>query len=437
MNEVKINQLLLNSKIHCGLIFQISKFIFLLFAPFASSTEIIKGFNLVEGGGFIFDASINGRDKTPAQLAIDQAQRLGANHIILNVQASMKGPRANEVTAVIPPSGHRSQMQRIGRLISYIKAKNITVGLRTIFFVYGPDGEFPYVEKMPDGSYKVWWHGNIQPADPNRWFDSFKIYLDTYLTIARFNGVDEFTLGAELHSMTVGIHDDWPEHPYGFPGRWLALLRYARAKLGNHVRIMYDINFTDAVINMFGLPMPGGEFETWRYRLVDLANPRDPNENKIWQTLVSFWRELDAVGIDMYRSLASPQDVLPLEGNALVDLLKLRSNSFSVQMDTALREIAYTLGFEKNVIFKEIGFRSVEKGFIDPFNYALQGSVNVLHQAVAYQAIFESFWAPNWPWFKGLNFWQISLDPAHSGQADGGFSPVNKLLTESVIKKYW
>jgi hypothetical protein len=78
---------------------------------------------------------------------------------------------------------------------------------------------------------------------------------------------------------------------------------------------------------------------------------------------------------------------------------------------------------EKPVIFKELGFRSVELGFIDPFAYAGSGDVSIQHQAAAYEAYFRSFWEPNWSWFQGLNFWEISLDPSKEGPQDNGFSP--------------
>ncbi len=128
--------------------------------------------------------------------------------------------------------------------------------------------------------------------------------MEVYLTVAKLAKVEEFTIGAELYSMTVGIEDQWKEYPYGFPGRWLELLRYVRAKLPK-TRLMYDINFTDDSVNSGGLSASGGEFERWRYRLVDLAEPTNPEERKIWNDLVSFWTELDAVGLDIYRSLAS------------------------------------------------------------------------------------------------------------------------------------
>ncbi|MGZ3775210.1 MAG: glycoside hydrolase family 113 [Pseudobdellovibrionaceae bacterium] len=400
--------------------------------------KYVAGFNLTENSGFLYDAaSSDSAGKTNAQKAVDEAKDLGSNHVILNVRAQMIGPFSTEVIPVTLPAERSKEAIRIARLVKYVHSQGMTVGIRPIFFVVGPNGEFPYVEKKPDGSTKIWWHGNIQPRDPNRWFESFRVFLDVYINVAKLAKVDEFTIGAELYSMTVGIEDQWKEYPYGFPGRWLELLRYVRSKLPN-TRLMYDINFTDDSVNSGGgISASGGELERWRYRLVDLANPSNPEEYKIWNDLATFWKELDNVGLDIYRSLASKNQDLPSNSDDLAKQLKNRSDSYATQLDTALTAIEMTLDHHKDIIIKEIGFRSVDKGFIDPFSYAGTGNVNVNHQSSAYKAVFESFWKPQWPWFQGINFWEITVDPSKAGNQDNGFSPVGKKDTESVVKDYY
>ncbi|RZA09644.1 MAG: hypothetical protein EOP11_01075 [Proteobacteria bacterium] len=408
----------------------------LIFSVGAHAAEIVKGFNLTENESFPYDAAADGAPKLPAQIAVDEAKRLGANHIILNVRATMVGPYATELVPTTAPAERSNELKRMTRLVKYAKAQGLTVGIRPIFFVVGPAGEFPYATKQPDGSEKIWWHGNIQPSDPNRWFESFRVYLDSYITLAKFSKADEFTVGAELYSMTVGLEDQWKEYPYGFPGRWLELLRYVRGKLPN-TRLMYDINFTDDTVSGNGTSSLGGELERWRYRIVDLADRNDPVEKQVWTDLTTFWKELDAVGIDMYRSLTSRNQEVPESEEALVALLRQRTDSFATQMDTAFTQISLTLDNERPVIFKELGYRSVVKGFVDPFAYAGQGIVSVPHQAAAFQAMFSSFWEAKWPWFGGFNFWEIHVDASKAGEKDNGFSPVGKPATEAVLKKYW
>lgn len=416
-------------------------FTLLLAVPaIAQDRPLVRGMNLTQLGNFIYDAAPAGKPKTPAQVAVDQMYAMGVTHVVLNPQAKMFDPRGNDLFPDVPNSQRAQERARYKRLIDYIHSKGMTVGIRPIFFIVKPDGTFPYIETLPDGTSRTWWHGNIQPSDVNRWFESFKQFHDIYILIARLNKVAEYTIGAELYSMTVGLEDQWPENPYGFPGRWLSLLRYTRSKLGKNVRIMYDINFTDdTAVSSGDLTAMGGELERWRYRLVDLANPEDPEEFTVWQDLVNFWNELDAIGIDMYRSLASPTDILPSNYVELVSHLQIRSDEYASQIDLALAEIESVTEKMQYMIFKEVGYRSVNKGFINPFDYETGlGVYREDHQAAAFDALFRSFWEPRFPWFQGASFWDVSVSPTrNTGVGDTGFSPIGKPQTIEVLKKIY
>lgn len=405
----------------------------------AFAADPTGGFNLTEIGNFVYDAAESGQPKNPLQQNIDKLYDLGVRHLLLNPRAFMYGPRSNELVPVTKAADRNKERDRYTRLIKYIKSKGMTVGIRPIFFVVDANRN-PFREKLPDGTLKLWWHGNIQPADPNTWFESFKTYLDSYLLIAKLNKVEEFTIGAELYSMTVGIEDQWAAHPHGFPGRWLDLLRYARSRLAPNTRIMYDINFTDDKNSSSDLDTTGGEFERWRYRLVDLAEPADEAQYAIWKNLLDFWNGLDAIGIDMYRSLASRSDAIPTDSQALTTLLQRTSDRYASQIDNALAEIDFVSGKSKPIYLKEIGFRSIKNGFIEPFGWDAGGNgldFNEQHQAVAFDALLSSFWGANWPWLKGINFWDVSADPSKHGPKDKGFSPIGKPQTESVLKKWF
>lgn len=410
----------------------------LLFPLWSANANQVKGFNLTEDGTLEFSANADSEPKTEAQVAVDNAKALGANHIVLNVRAKMEGPRSVDLIPLTGTGSVAQEARKMNALIKYIQSQGMTTGLRPIFFVVGPNGEFPYTEVLADGSEKVWWHGNIQPEFPDRWFENFQLYLDRYLTIARLAKVEEFTIGAELYSMTVGIEDQWQEYPHGFPGRWNQLLKFVRAKLGPNVRIMYDINFTDDTDLSTDVSRSGGELERWRYRLVDLAESSDPEQQQIWQELVDFWNGLDAIGIDMYRSLGFSSDAIPPAYEDLVSLLSRRSLSYANQLDVTLLEISIYTGTEKPAILKEVGFRSVENAFVDPFTYATSlGELNIEHQAAGYESLFKGFWEPGFEWFDGFVFWDIPLTPGLHGSQDRGFSPVGKPETEAVIKKYF
>lgn len=403
-----------------------------------SAWGYVAGMNLSETDNLLYDAGRPGENKLPSQLAVDSLKALGFTHIILNPRAQMKDPYGSEIIPVIPAQNRRQERERYQRLMSYIHSVGMTVGIRPIFFLVRPDGAFPYVERLANGTLKTWWHGNIEPKDPDAWFESFKAYLDIYLLIAKLGKADDFTMGSELYSMTVGIEDQWKEYPHGFPGRWLALLKYVRSKLNPGTTVMYDINFTDDSNLQGGVGASGGELERWRYRLVDLAHPKDPMQNDIWKNLVQFWSELDFIGIDMYRSFATPNDVIPSDHGQLVDVLGLRANRFASQLDSTLVEIESVTNVHKKVIFKEVGFRSVEGGFINPFHYTTKGgNIRNDHQSAAYETFFRAFWAPRWDWFEGVVFWDVPIAPSPMGIADSSFSPLGKSETEGVLRDYF
>ena len=197
---------------------------------------------------------------------------------------------------------------------------------------------------------------------------------------------------------------------------------------------MYDINFTDDVISASGITESGGELARWRYRLVDLYDPT----NQDWLEMQRFWLALDAIGIDMYRSLATESAVIPLDYDELVKLLSETSQRYATQLDNTAFDIEVTLNVKKPYILKEIGYRSVDRGFIRPFEYAGSGgALNIMHQAAAYEAIFSTFWAPGWEWFEGIVWWDVSVSPALHGPLDVGFSPLGKKMTEQVIGSYF
>lgn len=409
-------------------------------AVHAERGPMIKGFNITEDGDFDLVVSETPDKLSEAQKAVMEAKRLGSNHIVINPRAIMLSPFANELLPVKKEGENNRQMTgRLVKFLKWIKTQGLSTQIRPIFFVVKDKVSFaPYIVEE-NGVKKIYWHGNIQPENPNAWFDSFKAYHDMYLLVGKLANIDYYTIGAELYTMTVGIEDVWEKHPHGFPKLWVQLLDYAKSKLPLTTKIMYDVNFTDDRANNDGLSASGGEFERWRYRLVDLAVTGERTEaNQSWFDLKEFWLKLDAIGIDMYRSFAAKSDTIPTKYDDLVKFLRQRSDRYANQLDTAMLEIDSTLESSKPVIFKEIGFRSTTNAFIDPFAYDKPtDTVNIDHQAASYQAFCESFFDAGMDWFAGVAFWDIGVNPNRRGVTDAGFTPLGKEKTERIIKHYF
>jgi hypothetical protein len=279
-----------------------------------------------------------------------------------------------------------------------------------------------------------------------------RTYLDFYVGVIRAVNrqnliVTEFTVAAELFSMTVGTELLWPEQPYGFPREWTILITDIKEKLkratGDQVRVMYDINYTDASENDDGTGASGGELERWRYRLVDLGPGSQLYETKAevreaWSQLKDLWDAIDVAGIDNYRSLSPRNASYPDDFAGLVAHLGRLADQHARDIDNALFDIETAVGTPKNVILKEIGYKSCTGCFTEPFSYDdPRLEVNIKHQAAAYQAVFNAFVKPKWSWFMGISFWDVSTNPMRAGNSDPGFAPIGKGLTEDVIRAGW
>jgi len=400
-----------------------------------AAATLVKGFTLTEIGNHRYDAMTDVGSKSEAQYIVDRLYDLGVRHIVLSPRAIMRDPRQSFVEPMTPASEMVYEREAYLRLINYVHSRGMTAGIRPIFFVVDANGNTPLYEPLIGGGFKTWWHGNIQPNDPLSWFNSFRVYLETYMEIASVGRVEEFTVGAELQSMTVGIGAEWPAYPQGFPRYFRDLVTSARARLGSATVLTYDMNYTDdEVITVNGVEY-GGEVLQWRKALVDdVSNGIPPTER--FNDLAAIYRAMDVVGVDMYRSLASATEVLPVTYPELVAKLKLASDEFALQLNSTVAAMNATTGVTKGYRIKEVGFRSVDRGFVDPFTYAGTGMLNVDHQAAAYEAVLSSFLLGANPLLSGITFWDASVDTSRHGAIDLGFSPIGKAATEQVMLKY-
>jgi hypothetical protein len=122
--------------------------------------------------------------------------------------------------------------------------------------------------------------------------------------------------------------------------------------------------------------------------------------------------------------------------DSLTNALRDTSDRYASQLDNVFVEIESVVGKPKTVIFKEVGFRSITKGFVNPFEYvSSEGEPNPAHQAAAYRAFFKSFQEANFPWYKGVIFWDVSVNPLTQGPRDQGFTPLGKSETEKEIRE--
>lgn len=396
----------------------------------AAPAEPVGALHLMtyQSWGYTVDATPQGQRM---KRILTEAVRLGFKEVVFNFRGHMITGTSAEIRDSVPDSEKPAQATLLLSTVKHAKSLGLRVAFRPILLVIGPRGEFPYSVKG-----KTWWHGNIQPKDPEAWFRAFFAFHRRYLELAREAGVEWYSIGAEMNSMTSGYGDKRRDWPRGFPGKWVELIGQARAILGPGIRISYGVNYTDQIAVEGGRRIQGGEIEQWRYYLTEeFRNPVDVQHQKDMQAL---WLALDSIGIDFYRALASARSSYPKELGALSELLTERARSHATQLDTTLTEISLSLGVDKPVYFQEVGYRAMDRGFLKPASYEdHKAPYNALHQAAAWDGFLNAFWAPRWPWFEGVAYWQVLVDRDTDGATDSGFSPFGRSVVEGVLQKHF
>ena len=362
---------------------------------------------------------------------LGRAVELGFQEVIFNFRGHMVGGTSAEIRSSVPAAEQPAEEKLLLETAAYAKALGLRVAFRPILLVIGPKGEFPYSVKG-----RTWWHGNIQPKDPAKWFAAYFAFHERYLRLAREAGASWYSIGAEMNSMTTGRGNRKGEQARGFPRDWVKLIDKARAMLGGGTKITYGVNYTDQVTSEGGTRIDGGEIEQWRYFLTQTF--RKPADLEHQAGMQELWKALDSIGIDYYRALASERRSYPGELGALSRLLTERAKSHANQLDNALTEISLNLGVDKPVYFQEMGYRSVTESFLRPASYeSRKGTFNELHQAAAWDAFLTAFWDPGWPWFEGTGLWQVLVDKDIDPRTDTGFSPLGKPLSEAVLSRHF
>lgn len=223
---------------------------------------------------------------------------------------------------------------------------------------------------------QVWISGSYTGAftltnetDWQTWETNYQKYILGYAHLADSIGVEMFCIGTELKLVVQHRPTFWN-------------------KLIDSIRTFYD------------------------GKLIYAANWDDYKD-------VPFWNKLDYVGIDGYFPLSSAATPSVSE---LVNAWQSKINEID----------QYRTQQGKEVIFTEIGYKSVDACTHEPWN-PTSSNLNLQAQANATQAFFEAF--SNKSWFKGSFFWKWY--PKHEtsgGSSNKDYTPQNK-PAETILRK--
>ena len=143
-------------------------------------------------------------------------------------------------------------------------------------------------------------------------------------------------------------------------------------------------------------------------------------ENWDTYTTVSFWKQLDYIGVDAY---------FPLSASKNVSEKELESGWEKYKSEIKLLA-------EKNskpVLFTEFGYRSCDYAAKEPWSNSKE-PVNLNNQTIALKVLFNNFW--NEKWFAGGFVWKWYDNEHAGGEANTDYTPQNKPAEKFISDFY-
>jgi hypothetical protein len=223
----------------------------------------------------------------------------------------------------------------------------------------------PHVD--PQDGTERW---QINPSNRAAWFKSYQSMMSHYATIAQREGVEEFSVGCELATMS------------GFGDRiaWLTVI--------NAIRAVYSAPLV-------------------------YAAKADEYSN------VSFWDQLNFIGIDAY---------FPLSTKPTTDISALEAAWIPIRDQMS----AFAIGAGRRILFTEAGYPSLVGAAVEPWNNEYSSTPSQQEQAAAYEALFATF--SGQPWWAGTFCWSWWTE-------SGVYSPLDLAiggkLAEFVVRNWW
>jgi len=214
------------------------------------------------------------------------------------------------------------------------------------------------------------WPGELDMKNEEDWDAFFNYYyrwIRHYAFLAEIHQIDALCMGVEFSIATLTHESKWRE-------------MFRKVKGFYQGNITYAANW-------------GEEFEK-----------------------VSFWDELDFIGLNSYYPLSK-------KDNPTDDELK---EAFEI-VKSKIEKVHNT--FKKQVVFTEIGFRSMDMPWKNPYEDG-NNTFNEEHQERCYRVIFEGLQDASW--CKGILWWKFPSYLEYRGLKNDAFTPNNKKAEDTV-----
>lgn len=219
------------------------------------------------------------------------------------------------------------------------------------------------------------WPGDVSFDSEEKWEMFFHYYgrwMIHYALIAEMHEMDMLCIGVEFVKATIAQ-----------PERWRKLIRSIRAVYSGP--LTYASNW-------------GEEFEQ-----------------------LSFWEDLDYIGLNCYYPLGEKEKVSKKELNKAFKSVIKKAEGIS---KTAKRPLLLT----------EIGFRSIEGPWLNPHAQADGRAFNEDHQEWCYETVFKTI--SDKDWIHGIYWWKWPSYLDYRGRENTGFTP-NRKKAETIVQTYF
>lgn len=292
--------------------------------------------------------------------SVSNAKSAGANYITLIIPYY----QSNVGSTDIGPGWNTPTDEDLTAAISYIHGQGLHVVLK------------PHLD-----SYDGQWRAHINPGDRDTWFKNYGAVLTHLATLAAANSVEGICIGTELINMSTDTSNGTNA------GHWKDLISSVRSIYSGF--LTYSANWG------------GGNFEDEKSH-------------------ISFWSQLDYIGMSAYFNLNSSNNVSDLQ------------SAWTGYDQGQIKPLSDKYG--KPVLFTEIGYRSVTNAHYSPWNSTMGGGYDPTEQANDYTALFN-YWN-NRSYLAGIYLWEWNTNPQAGGSGDTGYTPQNK-PAQDVMTSLW
>ncbi|WP_445503872.1 glycoside hydrolase family 113 [Microvirga sp. G4-2] len=292
---------------------------------------------------------------TGGHSAMDQVAASGANTITLVPNFFQSDQYSNSVALGLgdpnnPWDNESDTFEQVKQAILDAAARGLKVVLK------------PHLET----NNRVW-RAEIAPTDPKAWFESYKAMMVEYAKVAQAAGASMICVGTELKSMTdpTKVCSDGMTYTQ----KWVDIIAAVRSVFSGQVT--YASTYDEV-------------------------------------TKIGFWDAVDNIGVDAYLPLSTTNT--PTVDQMVKAWVEPHFNSWI--RDTLYQgksAIEYYKGlseqYGKQVIFTEVGYRSMDGTNKDPGVFTGSGTVDYQEQADSYTALYKVMENYGGQWLGGSFLW--------------------------------